>query len=75
MDIGILFNWIAQNSLWINIVLALIIIYSNRRRPPRSTMLWVMMIAIFPIIGFFLIYYWGKTRVVESCFIRKSRWM
>lgn len=53
MDIGILFNWIAQNSLWINIVLALIIIYSNRRRPPRSTMLWVMMIAIFPIIGFF----------------------
>lgn len=53
MDIGILFNWIAQNSLWINIVLALIIIYSNRRRPPRSTMLWVLMIAIFPIIGFF----------------------
>lgn len=53
MDIGILFNWIAQNSLWINIVLALMIIYSNRRRPPRSTMLWVMMIAIFPIIGFF----------------------
>lgn len=53
MDIGILFNWIAQNSQWINIVLALIIIYSNRRRPPRSTMLWVMMIAIFPIIGFF----------------------
>lgn len=53
MDIGILFNWIAQNSLWINIVLALIIIYSDRRRPPRSTMLWVMMIAIFPIIGFF----------------------
>lgn len=53
MDIDILFNWIAQNSLWINIVLALIIIYSNRRRPPRSTMLWVMMIAIFPIIGFF----------------------
>ena len=53
MDIGILFNWIEQNSLWINIVLALIIIYSNRRRPPRSTMLWVMMIAIFPIIGFF----------------------
>ncbi len=52
MDPLYLFNLLAQNAWWINILLAITIVYSNRRRPARSTMLWIMMIAIFPIVGF-----------------------
>ncbi len=37
---------------WMNIILAIAIIYMNRYRPARSTTLWLMIMALFPIVGF-----------------------
>lgn len=47
-----LFDWIYTTFWWTNWILMLIIVYLNRRRPSRSTMMWIMVLALFPILGF-----------------------
>ncbi len=41
-----------SNAWWLNIFLTLIVIYSGRNRQPRSTMMWIMVLTLFPIVGF-----------------------
>lgn len=41
-----------SNTWWLNIVLTLVVIYSGKNRQPRSTMVWIMVLTLFPIIGF-----------------------
>lgn len=37
----------------INFILILVIIFWGRNRPARSTMMWVMVLSLLPIVGFF----------------------
>lgn len=41
-----------SNVWWLNIFLTLIVIYSGRNRQPRSTMMWIMVLTLLPIVGF-----------------------
>lgn len=61
-----------ENSLGINLILVLVIIYMNRRRPARSTMLWVMMMALFPILGFIPYLFLGQDTRRRKMFQRKE---
>lgn len=48
-----IYEVLPQYFLWINALLAIVIIYAGRKRPARSTMMWLMVLALFPVIGFF----------------------
>ncbi len=45
-------EFIVNNAYWINILLGIIIIYLGRNRPARSTVMWLMVLALFPVVGF-----------------------
>lgn len=45
-------EFVADKATLINIVLGLIIIYLGRDRPARSTVMWLMVLVLFPIVGF-----------------------
>lgn len=49
----------ANNATWVNIVLGMIIIYLGRNRPARSTVMWLMVLALFPVFGFFAYLFLG----------------
>lgn len=50
-----------QSSIWwINILLATLVIYLRRHKSARSTMMWVMIFAFLPVIGFVLYLFWGQ---------------
>lgn len=57
---------------WLNVLLALWIIYLGRRRSARSTMMWVMVLAILPIAGFFLYLLMGRDYRRAKMFRLKS---
>ncbi len=70
--------WIFNNILWINIILAIFIIFFERRNP-TSTWLWLMVLTFLPGIGFILYLFLGqdlskkkifKTKEIEDYFIR-----
>ena len=43
--------WILKNILWINILLAILVVFFERR-DPKSTWLWLMIFFFLPGIGF-----------------------
>lgn len=58
-----------QDSIWwFNIILSIAIVYLNRRRPARSTNLWLMIMALFPMIGFIPYLLLGRDRRRRSMF-------
>lgn len=65
-------NVFLKNSLVINLILIVVIIYMNRRRPSRSTVLWVMMMALFPIVGFIPYLFLGQDTRRRKMFQRKE---
>lgn len=46
------FSALAPYLPLINIFLGLLIIYKGRHEPARSTMIWLMVLTIFPVVGF-----------------------
>lgn len=56
--IGIL-GWVFQNILWINILLAILLVFFERRNP-TSTWLWLMVLTFLPGIGFILYLFLGQ---------------
>lgn len=56
--IGI-FGWIFKNILWINILLAILLVFFERRNP-TSTWLWLMVLTFLPGIGFLLYLFIGQ---------------
>lgn len=48
-----IYTFIYQNYWWINLVLVLTIIYWGRERPARSTFMWILVMTLLPIVGFF----------------------
>lgn len=43
-----------SNFWWLNILLVILIIFLGRNKDPRSTLIWVLALAIFPVTGFIL---------------------
>lgn len=48
-----IYQSISQNYWWINLALVLIVIYWGRERPARSTLMWILVLTLLPIVGFF----------------------
>ncbi|NLV88743.1 MAG: cardiolipin synthase [Tissierellia bacterium] len=53
------FSWLVRNILWINILLAILLIFFERRNP-TTTWLWIMVLTFLPGIGFFLYLFIGQ---------------
>ncbi|NLK43976.1 MAG: cardiolipin synthase [Tissierellia bacterium] len=54
-----LLSWIFRNILWINILLAILLIFFERRNP-TTTWLWLMVLTFLPGIGFLLYLFIGQ---------------
>ncbi len=53
------FSWLVRNILWINILLAILLIFFERRNP-TTTWLWIMVLTFLPGIGFLLYLFIGQ---------------
>ena len=51
--------WIFSNILWINIILAILLVFFERRNP-TSTWLWIMVLTFLPGVGFLLYLFLGQ---------------
>ncbi len=52
-------SWIFRNILWINILLAILLVFFERRNP-TTTWLWIMVLTFLPGIGFLLYLFIGQ---------------
>ena len=62
---------IFSNLLWINTVLAIVIIVMERRNT-RSTWLWIMIMVLLPGLGFFLYLWLGRDFNKRKMFVTKG---
>lgn len=63
---------IDSSILWIiNILLTLYVIY-NGRKNPRSTIIWIMVVNVFPFIGFIFFFILGKDTKKKKMFSLKK---
>ena len=53
------FLWVYNNILWINILLAIVLVFFERRNP-TTTWLWLMVLTFLPGIGFILYLFLGQ---------------
>ena len=58
---------IMLNLWWVNVVLALIVIFFGRKNP-RSTLIWVMCLTFLPVIGFILYLFLGQDYTKSKMF-------
>lgn len=63
--------WIFKNILWINIILAIFIIFFERRNP-TATWLWLMVLTFLPGIGFILYLFLGQDLSKKKIFKTKE---
>lgn len=54
-----LINQVTGNFWWLNIVLALFVIFFGRKKP-QSTVIWVMLLTFLPVVGFLLYLFLDK---------------
>lgn len=52
-------GWVVENIVWINILLAILLVFFERR-DPTSTWLWLMVFTFLPGIGFILYLFLGQ---------------
>lgn len=64
-------SWIFQNILWINIFLAILLVFFERRNP-TSTWLWLMVLTFLPGIGFILYLFLGQDLSKKKVFMTKE---
>lgn len=53
------YAWVFRNILWINIFLAILLVFFERRNP-TSTWLWIMVLTFLPGLGFILYLFLGQ---------------
>lgn len=63
--------WIFGNLIWINILLAILLIFFERRNP-TSTWLWIMVLTFLPGIGFILYLFIGQDLSKKKMFKAKE---
>lgn len=62
--------WLIRNIIWINIGLAAIVVFFERRNP-KSTWLWIMVLTFLPGIGFLLYLVLGQDLSKKKIFQEK----
>ncbi|MCI6660116.1 MAG: cardiolipin synthase [Peptoniphilaceae bacterium] len=67
-----LYQFIASNYAWINLILVGLVIYMGRHKSSRSTMIWLMALALFPVIGFIPYLLMGKDTRRRNMFRLKA---
>ena len=65
------FLWIFNNILWINILLAIVLLFFERRNP-TTTWLWLMVLTFLPGIGFILYLFLGQDLSKKRMFNTKQ---
>ena len=65
------FLWITNNILWINILLAIVLVFFERRNP-TTTWLWLMVLTFLPGIGFILYLFLGQDLSKKRMFNTKK---
>lgn len=65
------YQWLYSNLIWINILLAILLVFFERRNP-TSTWLWLMVIAFMPGIGFILYLFLGQDLSKKKIFKSKE---
>lgn len=65
------YGWIMGNMLWINMVLAILLIFFERRKP-TTTLLWIMVLMFLPGIGFLLYLFLGQDLSKKKMFKTKE---
>lgn len=63
--------WVFSNLIWINILLAIALVFFERRNP-TSTWLWLMVLLFLPGIGFVLYLFIGQDMSKKKIFKLKS---
>ena len=63
--------WLFRNIIWINIGLAGVIVFFERRNP-KSTWLWLMVLTFLPGLGFIIYLVLGKDLRKEKIFHEKK---
>lgn len=66
-----LYEWAFSNLIWINMLLALALVFFERRNP-TSTWLWLMVLLFLPGIGFILYLFIGQDMSKKKMFKLKS---
>ena len=51
--------WLSENLIWINILLAILLVFFERRNP-TTTWLWLMVLLFLPGLGFLLYLFRGQ---------------
>ena len=67
----VVYTWLIKNILWINIILAILLVFFERRNP-TSTWLWLMVLTFLPIIGFLLYFIIGQDMSKKKMFKEKE---
>jgi cardiolipin synthase len=62
---------IAQSLILINFVLAILLVFFEKRNP-TSTWAWLMLLSFLPFIGFILYLFFGQNMRKEKLFILKG---
>lgn len=72
-DLPKFWNYLINSSMiWvINVIFTLYVIY-NGRKNPRSTIIWIMIVNGFPIVGFILFFVFGKDTRKSKMFSLKK---
>lgn len=65
------FLWFYSNLIWINILLAILLVFFERRNP-TSTWLWLMVMAFLPGAGFILYLFLGQDLSKKKMFKSKE---
>ena len=63
--------WIGRNILWINILLAILLVFVERRNP-TTTMLWLMVFTFIPGLGFIIYLFLGQNMTKKKMFELKQ---
>lgn len=66
------FIWLWSHFGWLNIIMVFAIIYLGRRKPARSTMMWIMVMALLPFVGFAFYLMMGLDRRRNKMFRKKG---
>lgn len=51
---------IIQSVWWVNIILAILVVFLGRNKNPRSTLMWMMVLTMLPGIGFIFFIFLGQ---------------
>ncbi len=62
----------SRSFWWINILLAILVVFLGRHKNPRSTLMWVMVLTMLPGVGFIFYLFLGQDYKKRKMFLLKE---